>query len=530
MQTVDKIEPCYPLFNSDEYQSLMERKRAFEEPHAKEKVQEIFNWTTTLEYQELNFKREALTVNAAKTCQPLGGSLCGLGFEKTMVYIHGSQGCVAYFRTYFNRHFKEPVAFIADSMTEDAAVFGGQKNVHEGLQNATKLYDAKMIAVCTTCIAEVIGDDLGAFIGNARKEGYVDKDFPIPYANTPSFVGSHVTGWDNMFEGIVKYFTAAIDEASGAVTTKKPATVGSNGKLNIVPGFETYLGNYRVIKRMLSEMGVGYTYLCDPEEVLDTPATGEYEMYAGGTTIEEVEDAPNAIDTLFLQPTTIEKSRKFVKETWSHAAPTINIPMGVDWTDEFLMKVSQLTGKPIAKSLTTERGRLLDMMTDSHQWLHGKKMAVFGDPDFVMGLVKFMLELGIEPTHIVCNNSNKRWEKAMKKVLEGSPYGIHAKLYPGADLWHLRSLCFTDKPDFIVGSSYGKFIQRDTLHKGAEFEVPLIRLGFPIFDRHHLHRMTTLGYEGGMYILTTLVNAVLENLDNQTKLLNDTDYNYDLVR
>ena len=45
MQTVDKIEPCYPLFNSDEYQSLMERKRAFEEPHAKEKVQEIFNDT-----------------------------------------------------------------------------------------------------------------------------------------------------------------------------------------------------------------------------------------------------------------------------------------------------------------------------------------------------------------------------------------------------------------------------------------------------------------------------------------------------
>ena len=30
----------------------------------------------------------------------------------------------AYFRTYFNRHFREPVVCVSDSMTEDAAVFG----------------------------------------------------------------------------------------------------------------------------------------------------------------------------------------------------------------------------------------------------------------------------------------------------------------------------------------------------------------------------------------------------------------------
>jgi Nitrogenase molybdenum-iron protein, alpha and beta chains len=82
----------------------------------------------------------------------------------------------------------------------------------------------------------------------------------------------------------------------------------------------------------------------------------------------------------------------------------------------------------------------------------------------------------------------------------------------------------------MIGNSYGKFIQRDTLAKGKAFEVPLIRLGFPIFDRHHLHRMTTLGYEGAMYMLTTLVNAVMEKIDNDTMELGKTDYNFDLVR
>jgi nitrogenase molybdenum-iron protein beta chain len=194
------------------------------------------------------------------------------------------------------------------------------------------------------------------------------------------------------------------------------------------------------------------------------------------------------------------------------------------------MKVSEVSGKPIPESLAKERGRLLDMMADSHAWLHGKKFALYGDPDFVMGMTKLLFELGAEPTHILSHNGSKKWAKAMEKLVASSPYGVNSKIYPGNDLWHLRSLLFTDKPDFLIGNSYGKYMQRDTLEKGKEFEVPLIRLGFPIFDRHHLHRQTTLGYEGAMQIVTTLTNAVLERLDDATRGMGTTDYNHDLVR
>ncbi|WP_027158572.1 nitrogenase molybdenum-iron protein subunit beta [Methylobacter luteus] len=521
-QEVENIQPSYPLFRNDEYKENLANKRAlYEERHPQEQIDEVFEWTTTKEYQELNFNREALTVNPAKACQPLGAVLCALGFEKTMPYVHGSQGCVAYFRTYFNRHFKEPVACVSDSMTEDAAVFGGQKNMMAGLENAKALYNPDIIAVSTTCMAEVIGDDLNAFINNTKKAGHVEQDYPTPFAHTPSFVGSHTTGWDNMFEGMIKYFTL------NHMDDKK---VGSNNKINLVPGFETYLGNFRVMHRMLKEMGVDYSLLSDPSEVLDTPADGTFRMYAGGTTQAEIKDAPNAIDTLLLQPWQLEKTKKFVQTVWNQPATAINIPMGLEWTDQFLMKISELTGKPIAASLELERGRLVDMMTDSHAWLHGKKFALYGDADFVMGMTKFLLEVGAEPSDVLCNHANKRWLKAMNKMLSESPYGVNTQVHIGRDLWHFRSLMFTNKPDFMIGNSYGKFIQRDTFYKGEEHEVPLIRIGFPIFDRHHLHRMTTLGYEGAIYMLTTLVNAVLEQLDKETKGMGTTDYNYDLIR
>lgn len=520
-QSIDQIRPSYPLFRDEDYQNLISKKiEGFEYGHSAEKIQEVFDWTTTDEYKELNFKREALVINPAKACQPLGAVLCALGFEKTLPYVHGSQGCVSYFRTYFNRHFKEPVACVSDSMTEDAAVFGGQQNIFDGLENAIALYKPEMIAVSTTCMAEVIGDDLNAFIGNAKKEGHVAENFPAPFAHTPSFVGSHTTGWDNMCEGILRYFT---------LNNMDDKKVGSNGKINIVPGFETYLGNYRVLHRMMDEMGVPHTLLSDPTEVLDTPANGKYEMYAGGTTLDEVKDSPNAIDTLCLQPWQLIKTKKYLKGTMKQ--PCVDVmPMGLQGTDDFLMKVSELTGKEIPASLELERGRLVDMMTDSHAWLHGKKFALYGDADFLLGMVRFLLELGAEPTHILCNHANKRWRKAMEALCAESPYGSGAKVHVGKDLWHFRSLVFVDKPDFMIGNSYGKFIQRDTLHKGKEFEVPLIRIGFPIFDRHHLHRQTTYGYEGAMQILTTLVNTILERLDEETRGMGTTDYNYDLVR
>ena len=175
MQVAEKIVPSYPLFRQGEYSESLASKIPFENKIDAGKILETFQWTTSVEYKDLNFKREALTINPAKACQPLGAVLCALGFKNTLPYVHGSQGCVAYFRTYFNRHFKEPISCVSDSMTEDAAVFGGQKNMFDGLENALALYKPDMIAVSTTCMAEVIGDDLNAFIKTSKEKGKIGR-------------------------------------------------------------------------------------------------------------------------------------------------------------------------------------------------------------------------------------------------------------------------------------------------------------------------------------------------------------------
>ena len=89
-----------------------------------------------------------------------------------MPFVHGSQGCVAYYRSHFSRHFKEPTSCVSSSMTEDAAVFGGLNNMIDGLANTYNMYKPKMIAVSTTCMAEVIGDDLERLHQDREGKGF----------------------------------------------------------------------------------------------------------------------------------------------------------------------------------------------------------------------------------------------------------------------------------------------------------------------------------------------------------------------
>jgi len=61
--------------------------------------------------------REALRINPAKTCQPIGAMYAALGVHGCMPHSHGSQGCCAYHRSHLTRHYKEPVVATSTSFT-----------------------------------------------------------------------------------------------------------------------------------------------------------------------------------------------------------------------------------------------------------------------------------------------------------------------------------------------------------------------------------------------------------------------------
>jgi len=510
-QSAEKVLDHMTLFRQPEYTDMFESKKTcFEGGHPDAKIQEIADWTKGWDYREKNFARESLVINPAKACQPLGAIFAAVGFEGTLPFVHGSQGCVSYFRSHFSRHFKEPSSAVSSSMTEDAAVFGGLNNMVDGLANSYSLYKPKMIAVSTTCMAEVIGDDLDSFIKTAKQKGSIPEEFDVPFAHTPSFVGSHITGYDNMMKGVLTHFWEKAERKE-------------NGKINFVGGFDGYtVGNLREVKRMFGLMGLDYTILGDNSDVFDTPTDGEFRMFDGGTKLEDAKGALNAKGTVFMQHYGTEKTAEYVKSKGQEAL-VFNHPVGVTATDEFLMAISQLTGKEIPAALEMERGRLVDAMADSQAYLHGKKFAIYGDPSLCMGLAAFLLEMGAEPVHVLATNGNKDWVAAMQALLDASPFGQGCKAWGGKDLWHMRSLLATEPVDFLIGNTYGKFLERD-------IGTPLIRIGFPVFDRHHHHRYPVWGYQGSLNVLVKILDKIFDEMDKSTSEVGKTDYSYDLIR
>ena len=73
-QNADKIIDHELLFREPEYRgTLREQEEVSSSSHPDGKSQRsIVEWTKTEDYKQKNFAREALTVNPAKACQPLG--------------------------------------------------------------------------------------------------------------------------------------------------------------------------------------------------------------------------------------------------------------------------------------------------------------------------------------------------------------------------------------------------------------------------------------------------------------------------
>ena len=54
----------------------------------------------------------------------------------------------------------------------------------------------------------------------------------------------------------------------------------------------------------------------------------------------------------------------------------------------------------------------------SQAHLHGKRFALYGDPDQMLGYAAFLLELGAEPAHVLATNGGKEWAAKVQELFD----------------------------------------------------------------------------------------------------------------
>jgi nitrogenase molybdenum-iron protein beta chain len=431
-------------------------------------------------------ERKALRINPAKTCQPIGAMYAALGVHNCMPHSHGSQGCCSYHRTLLSRHFKEPAMATTSSFTEGASVFGGGSNLKTAVKNIFDIYHAEIIAVHTTCLSETIGDDVRTYI--------TQMDIPqgkyVVYASTPSYVGSHITGYANMVSGFIR----CLSEASGEKTRK----------VCLIPGFVNP-GDMREMKRIARLMGVDYTMMPDTSGVLDAPMTGKFEMFPkGGTKIEEIKALGDCALTLGLGDFATAAPAGVLEKKCKVPFKVLGLPIGIEATDKYIMELMHYSNNEVPYELEEERGQLVDIMIDSHPYFDKKKVAIFGDPDTVIGLAEFVASIGMIPAFCVTGTPGELFNTKMKEIYK--KYDVEGKSKSAGDLFELHQWIKNEPVDLLMGGSHGKYIAR------AE-DVPFVRVGFPVVDRYVHPYMPIVGYKGSMRLLEMILNALMDRQD-----------------
>jgi nitrogenase molybdenum-iron protein beta chain len=380
----------------------------------------------------------------------------------------------------------------SSSFTEGSAVFGGQANLMQAISTMFSLYNPDVIAVHTTCLSETIGDDLVQMIAKARDEGKIPEGKFVIHANTPSYVGSHVTGFSSMVKSLVTYFSHSSGHKRNLV--------------NILPGW-VEPSDMRELRRLGRLMSALINVFPDTSDVLDAPLSGEHEFYPkGGATVAQIASSGDALATIALGPTASTAAAKALEEKCGVKHEVLELPIGLLATDRFVNSLRLRAGVRVPSGITDERGRLVDLIADMHQYFYRKRVALFGDPDQLVALTEFLVTLDMRPVYIVTGTPGKQFLPRIEKALGGAAPEVKVRHGAQADMFLLHQWIKNEGVDLLIGNSYGKYIARDE-------DIPFLRFGFPIMDRVGHSYFPNVGYSGAMRLAERILNALMDRQD-----------------
>ena len=442
-------------------------------------------------------KERAGIINPMYTCQPAGAQYAGIGVKDCIPLVHGGQGCCMFVRLLFAQHFKENFDIASTSLHEEAAVFGGVKRLEAGVDSLVKRYpNVRVIPIITTCSTETIGDDIEGSIRKLQK--MLARDFPgrvvhlVPM-HTPSYAGSQVTGYNIAVQAMV------------TTIAKKGEP---NGKLNVFTGWVNP-GDVTELKHYFSEMGVDATVLLDIES-FDSPTMPSKDSFThGSTTVEDIEGSANAAASISLNRYEGYSAAQYLQKTFDVPSTLSPTPIGIRNTDIMLQQIQKITGKAIPDSLLRERGVAIDALADlAHMFFADKKVAIYGHPDLVIGLAEFCREVELKPVLLLLGDDNSGYVKDSRILNLQKTVDYDMEIVCNADLWELEKRIKSKQIDLdlIMGHSKGRFIAIDA-------GIPMVRVGFPTFDRAGCYRNPVVGYKGAMQLGETIANTLFAQME-----------------
>lgn len=430
-------------------------------------------------------RHKALSVSPLKASQPVGASLAFLGINKTLPMMHGSQGCTAFAKVFFVRHFREPIPLQTTAMDQIATVMGADDSVIEGLKTIAEKSKPQLIGVITTGLSETQGTDIKRAVREFRQaHPHLDHVKIVP-VNTPDFLGCLETGYAHAVQ-------AMIDELVPTTAAAKTYPGQRLRQINVLAGSFLTPGDVETIKEIMESFGLRPVIVPDLSGSLDGHTIEEEytPLTTGGTAVSEFATLGMSKATLVLGAS-MRRAAALLKEKTGVPNYHFDTLMSLNAFDEFLLILQDLSGQPVPERFARQRAQLQDAMLDCHFMLGQAKVAIAADPDEVYALSQLLKDMGAEvvtavvPSHVHSG------------ILERTPC---AEVKVG-DLEDLEILARHAGAQLVMSNSHA-------VETAKRLGVPLQRVGFPQYDYLGGYQRRWVGYQGIRQTLFDVANLL----------------------
>lgn len=434
------------------------------------------------------------------TCA-LGGAIAAVeALPRTIPVLHAPPGCAS--NTAWTQSggcglqvggYCGGLSMPGSNVQEREVVFGGTERLEEEVRNSLAVMDGDLYFILTSCVTEVIGDDIGAVVNQFRSEG-----IEIISAETGGFKGNSYLGYDLVLESIWKHY----------VPVARPV----KGKVNIwgVPPFYDvfWRGNLAGLRELLAGLGLEVNSFFTLDDTLEgIKEAGQAELNIVASEVYGLGAAELAGN--------------------QHGIPYIHLPLpvGPSASSDFIKAVGaalQLDETLVKKAVNKANQRyyhLLEPMTDCFNDLDLQRYAVIvGDSNYAPALNRFLIDdLGWLPQVVAVTDALRPQQQAeLSDQLTLLPSGIKPEVIFSTDTneiknrtreyWQRRksgSGKYSNPlaPAFVIGSALDRELAKDI---GAAH----LSVSFPVANRAVIDRGYT-GFSGGLRLLEDLISTII---------------------
>jgi nitrogenase molybdenum-iron protein NifN len=426
-------------------------------------------------------RTKAMTVNPLKNSQPVGATLAFLGLSRAMPLMHGSQGCTAFAKVQFVRHFREPIPLQTTAMDQVSTVMGGDASIVEALATIFSKNKPQIIGLMTTGLTETQGTDIQRAVKEFRAVHPEFADRYVVPVNTPDFSGSLESGHAAAVRAMVETLVRTTAEA-GTQPGRRARQV------NILPSASLTPGDVEALKDICEAFDLRSVVLPDISDSLDGHLIDQdfVPHTLGGTPMSDIALMGDSAATLVIGPS-LYKAADLLAEKTGVPVHRFDHLYGLEAFDLFVLALTHIAGRPVPAKIERQRAQLQDAMVDCHFMLGQARVAIAGEPDHLLAITALLQGLGAEIVAAVA--------PAKGPALEKLPI---AEVKIG-DLEDLERAAGANDSELLIGNSH--------CAQGADrLGVPLLRLGIPQYDTVGGYQRECIGYRGARQLLFDVAN------------------------